>query len=161
MSAAQHTGTGITLVGTGNLASALAPALDVAGFRIDAIVSRPLRKSRMRAVALAQKTGAKAVLLDEVTPESEIIWLCHTDDAIPGTAALLAKKAGWKNRIVFHSSGALTSSALAPLKIAGASTASLHPMMTFAHGADITLQCITLPSRATAAPSPVRERLCR
>jgi predicted short-subunit dehydrogenase-like oxidoreductase (DUF2520 family) len=36
---------------------------------------------------------------------------------------------------VFHSSGALSSDVLAPLKRKGASTASLHPMMTFVPGA--------------------------
>lgn len=163
MSAAQHTSTGITLVGTGNLASTLAPALQSAGFRINAIVSRPHSKSRARAATLAKRIGARAVLLDEATPESEIIWLCHTDDAIAGTAALLAKKAGWKNRIVFHSSGALTSDVLAPLKSAGASTASLHPMMTFAHGANITLKGITFAvegdRRAVAAARKIVQRL--
>lgn len=163
MSAAQHTGTGITLVGTGNLASALAPALSTAGFTVDAIVSRPLGKSRARASSLARKVGAKAVLLDEVKPESEIIWLCHTDDAIAVTATHLAEKPGWKGRIVFHSSGALTSGVLAPLKSAGASTASLHPMMTFAHGTDLTLEGITFAAegdrRAVAAARKIVQGL--
>src|SRR5208283_4184431 len=37
----------------------------------------------------------------------------------------------WKGRIVFHSSGALTSDELAPLREKGARVASVHPMMTF------------------------------
>ena len=63
-----------------------------------------------------------------------MIWLCHTDDALASTARLLARMPGWKNKIVLHSSGALTSDVLAPLKRAGAHTASLHPMMSFVAG---------------------------
>ncbi len=46
----------------------------------------------------------------------------------------MAKSQGWRNRIVFHSSGALTSDELAPLRKRGARVASVHPMMTFVRG---------------------------
>lgn len=72
--------------------------------------------------------------LQEVGPQTDIVWLCHTDDALAGTARELARKPGWKGTIVLHSSGALPSRVLAPLKRAGALTASLHPMMTFVPG---------------------------
>src|SRR5205807_9766669 len=39
-----------------------------------------------------------------------------------------------QGKVVFHSSGALTSDVLSPLRRAGAVTASLHPMMTFVAG---------------------------
>ena len=65
---------------------------------------------------------------------SDIIWLCHTDDALADTAAALARQGDWKKKTVFHSSGALTSQVLMPLRRAGAYTASLHPMMTFVPG---------------------------
>src|SRR6185437_5394660 len=57
------------------------------------------------------------------------------DDALTETAKLLARKPGWSGKIILHSSGALTSNVLSPLKRKGASTASLHPMMTFVPGA--------------------------
>jgi predicted short-subunit dehydrogenase-like oxidoreductase (DUF2520 family) len=125
----------ITLVGSGNLATALGPALKTAGYKIDFIASRPNSASRRRAATLARKVGAKTVLLDQLTPASDIIWLCHTDDALADTARLLAKQPGWKGRIVLHSSGALTSDVLLPLRTAGAAVGSLHPMMTFVAGA--------------------------
>jgi predicted short-subunit dehydrogenase-like oxidoreductase (DUF2520 family) len=84
---------------------------------------------------LAGRLGAQALSLKEAGSNSDIIWLCHTDDVLAKTAQGLASKPGWKRKIVFHSSGALTSDVLAPLKRAGASTASLHPMMTFVPGA--------------------------
>src|SRR5260370_23792519 len=104
------------------------------GHRIEAVAGRNTTPSQKRAAALARKLGAKAIRLEEAGPSSDVIWLCHTDDAVPETARRLARKPGWKGKIVFHSSGALTSAVLAPLKRAGAHTASLHPMMTFVPG---------------------------
>lgn len=121
----------ITLVGAGSLAHALGPALQAAGYKIDAVVSRCLPKSRQRADELALQLATTPILLEDFQPASNIVWLCHTDDALTETAATLAKRGGWKGRIVLHSSGALTSDVLAPLRRVGAHTASLHPMMTF------------------------------
>jgi len=125
----------ITLIGAGNLAYALGPALRAAGYAIDAVAARETASSRRRAAMLARNVGAKTVPLAQATPDADIIWICHTDDALAQTASLLARKPGWKNKIVFHSSGALSSDVLSPLKRKGAHTASLHPMMTFVPGA--------------------------
>ena len=130
----------LTLIGAGNLAQALGPALRAAGYKIDAVAGRANGQSRKRSIALAKKLGAKAVALDDATPDSDIIWICHTDDALANTAKWLAHKPCWKGKNVFHSSGALTSDILAPLKRAGASIASLHPMMTFVPGTAPTMQ---------------------
>lgn len=124
----------ITLVGSGNLANALGPALKAAGYKIVSVVARENAQSRRRAGLLAKAVGARAVQIQDAKPDSDIIWLLHTDDALPETARLLARTAGWRGKIVLHSSGALTSDVLAPLKKAGAHTASLHPMMTFVAG---------------------------
>jgi len=125
----------ITLVGAGNLAQALGPALRAAGYRIDAVLTRDSASSRKRAAALAKQLGAEVISLAQATLISGIIWICHTDDALAQTARRLAQKTGWHNKIVFHSSGAFSSSVLAPLQRAGAHVASLHPMMTFVPGA--------------------------
>jgi predicted short-subunit dehydrogenase-like oxidoreductase (DUF2520 family) len=124
----------VCLVGSGNLAQALGPALRDAGYRIQAVAFRSAAQSRKRAAALAKKLRAKALRMEEAGRESDIVWLCHTDDALLGTARTLARHAGWKGKIVFHSSGALTSDVLLPLRRAGAYAASLHPMMTFVPG---------------------------
>jgi predicted short-subunit dehydrogenase-like oxidoreductase (DUF2520 family) len=125
----------IALIGSGNLAQALGPALRSAGYTISTVAGRNNAASMKRASALAKNLGATSIRLEEAAPEADIIWLCHTDDALAETARRLARKSGWKNKIVLHSSGALTSDVLAPLRRAGAHTASLHPMMTFVPGA--------------------------
>ncbi|HET9285151.1 MAG TPA: Rossmann-like and DUF2520 domain-containing protein [Candidatus Angelobacter sp.] len=125
----------ITLIGAGNLARALGPALHAAGYKVDAVAARETASSRRRAAMLARALSAKAIPLANATPDSDIIWICHTDDALAETARQLARKRGWQGKIVFHSSGALSSDVLSPLRRAGALVASLHPMMTFVPGA--------------------------
>ncbi len=141
--ARKHRRPSITLVGAGNLASVLGPALKSAGYRIDAVVSRPQRKSRHRADALAKKLRAKAVTQADAQLSSDIVWLCSTDDALSATARRLAQHSDWRGKIVFHSSGALTSDVLAPLQHAGAHAASVHPMMTFARGTAPRMENVT------------------
>lgn len=124
----------ITLVGAGNLAHALGPALKAAGYRIEGVAARNNAESRRRAQSLARRLGAKWYGLDQAEPASEIVWLLHTDDALGQTARTLARRPGWRGKVVLHSSGALSSDVLAPLRRAGAHSASLHPMMTFVPG---------------------------
>ena len=155
--------TTVTLIGAGNLAHALGPALKAAGYRIDAVAARETASSRRRAAMLAKKLGAKAVPLEQATPGSDIVWICHSDDALAETARRLAKKRGWKGRIVFHSSGAVTSDVLSPLKRAGAHAASLHPMMTFVPGTTPRMRGVPFAvegdSRAVAAAREVVRNL--
>src|SRR6476660_2561114 len=104
---------------------------------------------------LAGMLQARTQSLKDAGPTSDVVWICHTDDALAETARLLARKPGWKNKIVFHSSGALSSDVLAPLKRKGASTASVHPMMTFIPGATPRMEEVPFAvegdSRAAAA----------
>lgn len=62
------------------------------------------------------------------------IWLLTPPDAAiaPVAAALAAAGCVRSGDIVFHCSGALSSAALAPLAAAGARTASMHPLKSFA-----------------------------
>ena len=60
-----------------------------------------------------------------------LVWLCVGDSAIATTAFAMAQSGEWKGTTVFHSSGALSSDELEPLRQAGAKVASVHPMMTF------------------------------
>jgi predicted short-subunit dehydrogenase-like oxidoreductase (DUF2520 family) len=124
----------IALVGAGNLAQALGPALLQAGYRIDTVVARENQDSRRRARTLARTLKAKHQALEQWAPSEDVVWLLHTDDVLNDTARVLAKRPGWGGKVVLHSSGALTSEVLLPLHRAGAHVASLHPMMTFVAG---------------------------
>jgi predicted short-subunit dehydrogenase-like oxidoreductase (DUF2520 family) len=121
----------IALIGPGNLGSALAHALVAAGYRIDEIVARDTPASQRRARALARAVKSTARSLDDARLDSAAVWLCVSDDAIAGCARELAKRGGWKGKTVLHSSGALSSALLSPLRRRGAATATLHPMQSF------------------------------
>ena len=61
-----------------------------------------------------------------------IIFICTGDSGIAKTVKeLSAKKFNLKDKIIFHTSGALSSDVLIPLKKKGAYTGSFHPVQTF------------------------------
>ncbi|MGA9530134.1 MAG: Rossmann-like and DUF2520 domain-containing protein [Terriglobales bacterium] len=154
---AASAGRSVAIVGAGKLAGFLAPALAQAGYRITEILARKETGSMKRARALAFPVGARAVALGAATLDAEMLWLTVPDAEIRHVAELLAhrlktKWAGGKvakaktasapnlPRFAFHSSGALGSGELIPLRKAGFSVASVHPLMTFVAEATPSLQ---------------------
>lgn len=120
----------ISIVGPGNLGTALALTLPRAGYAVKLLAAR---HKRAHVGALARKIDARVIDVGKPLP-TDIVWITVPDDAIAGVARLLASPQDWKGKIVFHSSGALTSDELAPLRVKGARVASVHPMMTFVRG---------------------------
>ncbi len=150
----------IAIVGPGNLGSALAVALRRAGYPVPEIVSRDQAASRARARRLAKKVGAKPRVLGAAL-SAKVIWLCVTDDAIRPTAQALAAHQGWKGKLAFHCSGALSSAELAPLARRGARTASVHPMTSFAPGASTKLRGVCFGLEGDRAAVAAARRIAR
>ena len=121
----------ITIVGAGSLSMALVPALRAVGYVIQEIVSRESAQSRGRARRLARVAGARAVTMATARLTADVIWFCVSDGAIAACAREFAPRADWTGKAALHSSGALSSGELEPLRRQGARVASLHPMMTF------------------------------
>lgn len=121
----------ITIIGAGTLATALAIALRRSGYRVIEVVSRNNAQSISRARKLAKRVGARVTTLHEAQFTAKVTWVCVPDDAISEVATQIAAHDDWKRKIAIHSSGALGSDALTPLKKAGAGIASAHPLMTF------------------------------
>jgi predicted short-subunit dehydrogenase-like oxidoreductase (DUF2520 family) len=120
----------VAIVGPGNFGRALTLGLRSAGIPIQAIVVRTRGTSLARAKTLARDVKARATVRpDEVN--AEVIWLCVPDSEIFSVARFFAATGSWKGRIALHSSGALTSDELGPLRRKGAAVASVHPLMTF------------------------------
>ena len=124
----------IAIVGAGNLATALALSLHRAAYEIDAIVARSAGGSLRKAQRLAKQVGSRAVAGLTNSVRSDVIWLCVPDSEIGVAARAAATKIDWEGKVALHSSGALTSEELAPLRRRGAAVASAHPLMTFARG---------------------------
>lgn len=121
----------ISIVGVGRLGSALARQLHAARYRVCEVIAHNRVSSPVR--RLAHLVTATATTLHAAKLEGNLVWLCVPDSEIKATAAQLAFH-DWKQRIVFHSSGVLSSDTLAPVKERGARVASVHPLMTFVGG---------------------------
>jgi predicted short-subunit dehydrogenase-like oxidoreductase (DUF2520 family) len=124
----------IAIVGAGSLGSALAESLHRAGYPVAEIVSRPKLASQRRAQRLARRVGARVVTIGKEPIQSDIVWFLVPDREIRKCAETLAGLGEWRRKIVFHSSGAMSSRELRPLQRRGAAVASVHPMMTFVAG---------------------------
>lgn len=120
----------IAIVGAGNLGTALALALREAGYRIESVIARGRGRSLTRARRLARQTGSRAVPGAEEV-KARVLWICVPDSEIARAASSLAERFYGERRIVLHSSGALGSEALEPLRRKGTAVASVHPLMTF------------------------------
>ena len=120
----------ILIVGTGAVASSLAPALINAGYPIAGIVSRQKKKAQQLAHAV-QATHA-LTFSDDLSCDADLAFLCIPDDVIPQTAHTIAEMSVWQGKIVAHTSGALPADILAPL---GAARMSFHPVQTFSRAA--------------------------
>ena len=153
----------ISIVGAGRLATFLAAALRDAGFTITEIVARDSPRSLRSARTLAARVGAQPVTASSAALDATLLWLCVPDREIRAAASALArnltanraaaKKGG--SRFAFHSSGALLSRELAPLRKAGTAVASVHPLMTFVAGAHPSLAGV--PFALEGDPAATRE----
>src|SRR5204863_7315223 len=88
----------ITIVGAGNLASALAASLREAGYEIEQVLSRATSTSRRRAQNLAQKVRASAGIVSQAQIRADVVWFCVPDAVIASAAALLAEAADWRGK---------------------------------------------------------------
>jgi len=124
----------ITIVGSGNLGTALAVSLRSAGYTVSEVVSREGKMSRQRARTLARRVAARVVTVRKPEITADVIWMCVPDREITSCTASLAKATWWKGKVAVHSSGALSSDELTLLRQRGATVASAHPLMTFVPG---------------------------
>jgi predicted short-subunit dehydrogenase-like oxidoreductase (DUF2520 family) len=159
----------IAIVGAGSLATFLAVALDDAGFTITEIVARDSPQSRRKARKLAAKVGAQTVTANSAALDATLLWFCVPDREIRGATWFLADQLvararvhqNVKIRFALHSSGALSSRELAPLRSAGAEVASAHPLMTFVAGARPSLTGVLFAVEGDAAATRVARRIVR
>jgi predicted short-subunit dehydrogenase-like oxidoreductase (DUF2520 family) len=152
----------VAIVGAGSLATYLAVALNAAGFTITEIVARDSPQSRRKARKLAKKVGAQTVTAHSAALDAPLLWFCVPDREIRGAASVLAERlAKHKLRFAFHSSGALVSLELEPLRKAGAAVASVHPLMTFVAGAHPALRGVPFAIEGDDAARRVARRIVR
>ncbi|MDE6542258.1 MAG: DUF2520 domain-containing protein [Muribaculaceae bacterium] len=114
----------VSILGAGNVASRLAPALAEAGAHIVQVWG----PTASRAESLAESVGAAAVTSPaELSADSDFYILAVRDTAVASTAAAMPRTGG----IVVHTSGSVPMEALAP---ASSRTGVLYPLQTFTTG---------------------------
>lgn len=160
--------TTVAIVGAGRLANFLAVMLKDSGFTITEIVSRDSPGSRRRARSLAAKVGARAVTAHSAALDVGLLWFCVPDAEIRKAAFCLAEPALARvpaNRVevsfAFHSSGALLSRELEPLRKLGVAVASVHPLMTFVAGAHPSLAAVPFALEGDHAAVGLARRIVR
>jgi predicted short-subunit dehydrogenase-like oxidoreductase (DUF2520 family) len=147
----KHRDPEIAIVGAGRVARVLAHCLRKEGYRVTAILSRHDPASKRRAGRLARAVGAKVLGMTEAAGSADLYWICVPDDEIGRVATQLGRQGDWKDKYVFHASGALPASALRPLRRKGARVASVHPMHTFLPDSPLTLRSIPFGLEGDAA----------
>ncbi|HEY1250346.1 MAG TPA: Rossmann-like and DUF2520 domain-containing protein [Thermoanaerobaculia bacterium] len=115
----------LTLAGPGRAGRAFLRSWAAAGGRVAQVITRDFAKVDATRFGGASVRG----LHDPRFDATELLVLAVPDDAIAGCAEALAGRLAC--RFAFHLSGALGADALAPLRRAGASVASLHPLRPF------------------------------
>jgi predicted short-subunit dehydrogenase-like oxidoreductase (DUF2520 family) len=166
--------TSFAFVGSGRLASYLAIALHERGYKITEIIGRDQPASRRRARALAARVGAKVATTSSASLDATVLWFGVPDrEILPAANAIAGRlsaleRAGRRQknsqrrrkfqrnsvRFAFHSSGALLSQELAPLRAHGTGIASAHPLMTFVAGSNPSLAGV--PFALEGDPAAVR-----
>src|SRR2546423_3481368 len=132
----------IAVVGAGRLGTALALALVNEGFHINALVAQHSAHAR-RAARLFNAPRPRAFAAHELAalPPADLLLIATPDDEIAATAARLAEIARESNDecasgarthtcVALHTSGALSSAVLAPLRARGFAVGSLHPLVS-------------------------------
>lgn len=161
--------TSVAIVGAGSLATFLAIALSEAGFRITEIVGRESKPSLRKARSLGAKVGAQGVTVRSARLDATLLWFCVPDREIRRAASTLADRLQAhtrphrkvKVRFALHSSGALFSQELDPLRAAGIAIASAHPLMTFVAGAKPSLSNVPFAVEGDAAATRLARQIVR
>src|SRR5437764_12931257 len=135
----------VSIIGAGRLGLALGIALSKAGYAIKLVVARSSASAKHAATLLkttGEHVGAKGLTKPsrrslELIASSSLIIVATPDDAIPGVAKNLAEAfqsprfaRGTRRPVAVHTSGALSSRVLQPLKTRGLSIGSIHPLIS-------------------------------
>jgi len=123
----------VSIVGAGRLGTALAVALAQQGYAIESLVARRAQKARKAATLLdatPQLLAAKQLL--SLRP-ADVVLITVPDDQIASVAAELSRVEFQATAL--HTSGALASDVLAPLRQCGWHTGSIHPLISVSDSA--------------------------
>ena len=121
----------LAILGAGRVGRALGRCLCELDWKIGVVVCRsePAARRAVRFIGDGKPHGA----LTRHVCGAQVILIATPDDAIATVARELARMVGeeLRGKVVLHTSGALDSRVLAPVKECGAAVGSMHPLQTF------------------------------
>jgi predicted short-subunit dehydrogenase-like oxidoreductase (DUF2520 family) len=121
----------VSVIGAGIVGSTIAIALFEKGYSIASIIDR----IGGSAIGLARSVKCKkaSTQITDIAPNSNIILIAVSDDAIETVALQLSKVKinNFKKLLVIHCSGVYSADILQPIRKKCAATASMHPIQTF------------------------------
>lgn len=126
----------VSIIGTGRLGTTLAVALEAKGYAIRSLVARHVRSARRAAALLDDKPAIYAANQIGSLPQADLVLISTPDDQIATVATQLATLNYDSKPTVLHTSGALSSEVLAPLRAKGWSTGSVHPLISVSDAKD-------------------------
>ncbi|MEN8148751.1 MAG: DUF2520 domain-containing protein [Planctomycetota bacterium] len=143
----------VGLIGAGAVGPVITKTLVAAGWTPGTVASRT-RASAESAVAYAGGTAGDANA--DAARGADLLVIAVPDRAIETVAAEVAP-AIRPGALAIHLSGAHSSDILAPLRVAGADTGSLHPLQSFADR-DVAYRCLSASFHFFEGSDPERVR---
>jgi predicted short-subunit dehydrogenase-like oxidoreductase (DUF2520 family) len=121
----------LSIIGAGRVGRALGRRLRELGWTIGAVVTRSETSAR-KAVRSIGAGHARAFLTRQVLA-AQVILITAPDHSVAEVAEELARIGAeeLRGKVILHTSGALSSSVLDPVKKCGAAVGSMHPLQTF------------------------------
>lgn len=121
----------LSILGAGRVGRALGRRLRELGWKIHGVAacSEASARKAVRFIGAGQAFGG----ISRQLLSARTILLTVSDDAISAAASELGREGGkeLRGKIVLHTSGALDTTILEPLRAHGAAVASMHPLQTF------------------------------
>ena len=153
----------VSIIGPGNWGSSLAHALQAGGVPLHEVI---VSTARGRKAVRRGQRALPLVTLDRAQLEAEVLWLCVPDAAIALVTRRLVQRVAARGstlqgQIVVHSSGALSGKVLKAAANAGASVASVHPVMSFPTRSPVSLQGVPFGIEADAATRRILNTIVR
>ncbi len=120
----------LAIIGAGRVGQTLGRALRRRGWRVGAVVTR--RPSTARAAVRFIGAGKASANLRFDISEADVFLVTTADSHISSMAGRLATLGrDWRGKVVLHTSGALSSRELGPLRRKGAAVGACHPIYPF------------------------------
>jgi len=133
----------IVLIGSGNLAVHLGPALIKAGHNLLQVVGR----TNTSTAKLASKLSCDFTTNpEEISTKADVYIIALSDEAIAGYAKLLPKT----KKLILHTSGSVSSTVL---KITGTEYGCIYPLQTFSRNRKVDFSSVPLCLEASTKKS--------